>query len=864
MAHGPRRRNAGLRLSSQPYGRSEDVEMIRPSEESSGGLLGGIARGVQGGMSFIKKILFGGAPTLAPPPATPTAAGFPGSTPRQEAEKRATTQQSNAPGTYARISDGSNTWRSQKPSSLRDLSPRATSPARGGWGRLSARPVRDSPLGNASMFEFGDRKRKGLEEEGSQMRRGQGLMSQSVLAGAYSVPASPGGDSKRRQTSAHWGGVNLSGTAPASDVSLIPRFVDVLRREPYHSRASDTARSILSTLDKIPGGGSVGSFRPPQPLRKVSAALLAPPVRGAGRSLADMLGVRKNGAAQGEMAPLPSPALSYSAVSALPAVPAVQAIPTVPSFSSFLPAAAPASIPAAAPASTAAAAPTPVAVSAPAPAANNAHNFAALSSILTAAAKPVKPVTPSSPMKKAESPKKVVSPNKRLLSAAPAPAPVPAPVPAAPAAPASGGFVWGDPSKVSDADFIDNNCFAPGAESGGSDSEKEEPVKKVEPKTDSSSIFGGSIFGSSASIFGNSSTGSTSIFGGPASTGVSSIFGAASGGSGGSGGAVSNIFGGASSSSGASIFNQVPAFGKSTEPAKPAEPVKPTESIFGSQNSLFGSGSGAPLFGSSAPAEGTAPIFGAAPKSETPAFGSSTTSVFGAPASAAPSFGAASSSFTTRAPPAFGASPATSSLFSSSGSQAFGATSSAATGSAPAFGSTGPAPAFGATAAFGATQAPAAPAFGANTAAFGASTAPGFGATAAPAFGATPAFGASVFGGMDTGSGVFGGANSGGSVFGGASFGGQSSASPAPLFGAVTNQTPLFGQPQPGTPTGSAFGRTETPNSGVFGVTQRGPSPFSGQPSPFGGSDNVFALGDDSGRRSSLDGRKIIRAKRRN
>ncbi|XP_045522747.1 nuclear pore complex protein Nup58-like isoform X3 [Pieris brassicae] len=163
------------------------------------------------------------------------------------------------------------------------------------------------------------------------------------------------------------------------------------------------------------------------------------------------------------------------------------------------------------------------------------------------------------------------------------------------------------------------------------------------------------------------------------------------------------------------------------------KPATPAFGLGGTQPSLglFGTpATSAPAFGTTTPAFGSTPAFGAT--STAPTFGANATPAFGA-SSGAPTFGASSTpAFGSTATPAFGA---------ISVAPTFGATSSA-----PAFGAT-TTPAFGATTtpAFGATTTPA---FSATSnPAFGATSTPAFGATSTPAFGTTtPAFGNTSFG----------------------------------------------------------------------------------------------------------------------
>ncbi|CAH4035020.1 unnamed protein product [Pieris brassicae] len=219
------------------------------------------------------------------------------------------------------------------------------------------------------------------------------------------------------------------------------------------------------------------------------------------------------------------------------------------------------------------------------------------------------------------------------------------------------------------------------------------------------------------------------------------------------------------------------------------KPATPAFGLGGTQPSLglFGTpATSAPAFGTTTPAFGSTPAFGAT--STAPTFGANATPAFGA-SSGAPTFGASST-------PAFG----------STATPAFGAISVA-----PTFGATSSAPAFGATTtpAFGATTTPA---FGATTTpAFSATSNPAFGATSTPAFGATstPAFGLS-FGTTTTTSAGLGG-------LGGFGFSGTTTAQPNIGLG-VTTTTGSFattslglGGAAPANTAGASDGKSEPP-----------------------------------------------------
>ncbi len=292
-----------------------------------------------------------------------------------------------------------------------------------------------------------------------------------------------------------------------------PRFVELLRRDPAQERALENARSIVESLDRItaPAAGSMAGvsrkYNPPQPLRPMRFKSLSStrPV-----SLHDMLS-----GAVSSVPPSPQPpAVQRSS----PAPGPVASMIGSPRHGLLLPSGA---IPTAGAASP------------------------KRSLIAT------QPSVPESPKRLLLSqPARAPSPLKRP----PSPLKQPVPVPEAPK-PVKGGFIWGDPTKVSDKDFIDDDGFAPNADDSGSDagdalSDKEEkqPVKSIFG-TPQPSIFGGkevaNIFGSAseppakkssepmASIFSQpskpaehaSKPESGSIFG-PAPTQTMSLFGA--------------------------------------------------------------------------------------------------------------------------------------------------------------------------------------------------------------------------------------------------------------------------------------------------------------------------------------------------
>jgi hypothetical protein len=130
---------------------------------------------------------------------------------------------------------------------------------RGGWGRLSA-VQKESPMVSSAAFSYGDARKRTRPEETRPTKPPQ-------------PPASPEMPAKRRQS------------------DLVPRFVDIIRREPAQTRAAETARNIMSSLDQITSG-AVRVHAPPRPLRK-SVSHLASSVRPqavGGRTLAELLG----------------------------------------------------------------------------------------------------------------------------------------------------------------------------------------------------------------------------------------------------------------------------------------------------------------------------------------------------------------------------------------------------------------------------------------------------------------------------------------------------------------------------------------------------------------------------------------------
>lgn len=662
-----------------------------------------------------------------------------------------------------------------------------------------------------------------------------------------------------------------------------PRFVDLLRRDPSQQRALDSARSILDTLDRVTsvsgGIGAPGSgrkYRPPQPLRPMRFKSLTSATRPV--SLYDML----------------SGATTPAAVPASPQAPAIRA-PTGKSQE-----------------------PSPLAKPIP----------VMTTTTLTAFPGSPRPVGPGSPLisrPPAESPKKTFLVPTKLPSPVHKPVAEPQTVVTSifdkkpeqpkkevvlpPAEPPKGGFIWGDPTKVSDADFIEDDGFAPGADdSSSSESEDEKPPAQTIP-----SIFGGSstsIFGTSTaaqqpvtgSIFGTS-TEPKSIFGSapsPKSAADSkpniSIFGSApSPKSAGTSSEVKSIFGGITASSPKSS-TQPSIFGTTSTEVK-------TQSIFGEPktevSSIFGGAPTKPL--SSATEQPTTSIFGSSsatgPSSGASIFGASTTSsMFGAPASDTT---AVSSIFGSSSAPAhlekekpaetekpvsslFGgqtSAAAPSSSSTAGGMFVFGATppASPGAGSAPAhtgttsiFGSTTTQPTATSTSIFGQSQQQQPPSSSNGSSLFG-TTAPSqpsmFGSlepTAAPS-------GASIFGSTaPSGSSLFGSTSS--AVAPASPFGAPPAANSSSIFGSAPTPSAnnLFGA-QPSSNT-SIFGSAPTPSDNVFGSTGIAPaSPFgvptggifgAPSPAPTPGGDNPFAASSEDFK-SGAPKRKILKAARR-
>jgi len=404
------------------------------------------------------------------------------------------------------------------------------------------------------------------------------------------------------------------GVAPLSRMSVgsprphtpsNPKFVDLLRRDPSQQRALDSARSILDTLDRVTSGayggvgGSARKYRPPQPLRpmrfKSLSSASSRPV-----SLHEML---------------------TGAASAMPSTPQAAGVNS--------PLMRPSTVP-------------PLSMLEQKQAGSPRHGL----SIPRAQAGSPRNLLPTQPRAHAESPRHIVA--KPVTMPKKPDSPMHTAVANKPtvSAPPKGTFIWGDPTKVSDADFMDEEGFAPGAESSGSDVE----VEKKKVSTDVSSIFGKPknpepVFGGASSAVAdiNDTFGpkSKSIFETkPTETTTNS---------------VSSIFGAESEKKKAetsSLFGAVkpPAetasiFGTHTEKSSNHQPERKSEqpSIFGAvkpaeSSSIFGSqpekkSEPSVLFGSAKPAEPTTSIFGNPAEQKTGSssavFGSNTASIFG-------------------------------------------------------------------------------------------------------------------------------------------------------------------------------------------------------------------------------------------
>ena len=673
-----------------------------------------------------------------------------------------------------------------------------------------------------------------------------------------------------------------------------PRFVDLLRRDPSQQRALDSARSILDTLDRVTtgppiGGGSAKKYRPPQPLRPMRFKSLTSASRPV--SLYDML----SGAAQAAPS---APGLVEKPVT--PALqPVIKPTLTLPLLVSDSPRSAVAPSPKRMIASIAQSTGSPrnnfLVPLKPASPRHGAGSPTPLLRLKPASPRhavpgsqkkliPIKPASPKNGPVKPASPKHVVF-------AAPKPETTPAPP--------TGGFVWGDPSKVSDADFIDEDGFAPGAE----DSDSSSGSEAESPKNNVSSIFGtGSILGTDSKktdvsrIFGKpSESGSISVAKPAGTTETNVTFGGPSAATG-SVEPISSIFGTLSKSptdpSSAIYGKQSSIFG--TAPSKPtdasprssilAAPVKPIESA-SPKSSLFGApvnptetSPKASLFGTVKPVETSAKslIFGAKhAEPSSSAFGAAQATwepknlILGGAGAAQPSsvFGESKPIEETKPASIFGS---TASAPSSIFGQAAGATaqpsSVAASSGMFVFGATPPAsPAQAAKPASMFEQPAQSSLFGPSAPAQPTSSIFGGGAptsqsifgstTTTPAEPQTSIFGSSAVAHPTTpSSGLFGTAPApaplGSSIFGGQ----QQSSSSAFSFGAAS-----------GTPTGAAnpYGSSGTPTGSAFGGANIFGAPAGTGASTPTASDNPFAASGDEFNKSSAPKRKILKAARR-
>lgn len=654
--------------------------------------------------------------------------------------------------------------------------------------------------------------------------------------------------------------------SPRPHTPVNPKFVDLLRRDPSQQRALDSARSILDTLDRVTSGpyggigGSARKYRPPQPLRPMRFKSLSTASRPV--SLHEML----TGAASVQ-SPSSRPATPRGIT--LPSV-ASRQLEEIPKQSIQI-------------------------------GESPKHRLLPLQTGSSPRQALVQPRA-ASPMNKAEIPARPASPmNKPTLSPRPA-SPMNKPIP-----PPKGTFIWGDPTKVSDADFIEEDGFAPGADSSGS--EVEEAPRS---STDVKSIFGkpkstgtsslGSIFGgvtadnndtfgpSSKSIFDTKPT----EFSVPAS-GSSSLFGSQQ--------AKTKTDPTEPSVSGeskpVSIFGaqQDQAKSKPTEPRSifgdAKAPIESSTSIFGAQQDQNKTKPTEPTIfgGAKAVVESTGSIFGASAGKQPE------TSVFGGSKPVVESTGSIFGSQEQKKKLESSVFGGESSIFGSKSEQPsvsiFGNQPSPTQTSAGIFGSIAkPAEPSSSSSIFGGVEAkPVSTAASGNVASiFGqGSTGSIFGQvekkpetpSAASAgmfvFGATPPASphpqtqqANIFGGSGTPSSIFGQASNN-----------PNSGFPFGVSGAPQPSTPaggsLFGAPAPGTPSGGLFGASAAPapiGNSIFGSsTDQSSSAFtfaasSGTPTSaaaaggmFGGVDNPFAAGDSDEFKNSSK-RKILKARR--
>ena len=658
----------------------------------------------------------------------------------------------------------------------------------------------------------------------------------------------------------------LGRASPRPQTPTHPKFVDLLRRDPSQQRALESARSILDTLDRVTqGGGVVGGsarkYRPPQPLRPMRFKSLSStrPV-----SLHDMLTGAVSSAPPTPAAPAVNKVSPLMQPLVLPGVASKggdsprpgsilgakeHAIPSI--FGKVTESPKHAPIPSIF-GGKVAESPKHASSIFGKGADSPKRSFSEVQSIGNKGSDSPKRVLlapPESPKRTLAEPARQPSPMKKLAVAA---SPLKKPA-VAPLQPAAGGFVFGDPSKVTDADFFDDDCFAPGADdSSGSDSDGS-PASK---SGDVSAILSGG-----KSIFGQTTpTGSLpSLFSSNAPVGeIKSIFGAPSG--------QSSIFGSTAANpekkaEPASIFGSSgTATGKQAETAsifgasKPAEPV----SIFGAAaastgksepSSLFGATSGEKkpeqsIFGStSGDKKPEQSIFGAAPAATQPV------SIFGsAPApekQAEPAsiFGSALATEKKTEPASiFGST--TSSEKKTEPASIFGQTTSTEKKPESLFGSN----ANNDTVTFGGlsgptkTDLPSSFPVPTGGSMFGSEPKP---ATSGSLFGAAPSSSGSIFGATDprpaaepakkpetpsatSGMFVFGATppasphpNTQTSLFGSAP---ANPSQPSNVFGASAASGSIFGAPAAPAQTNNMFGSSAAPAGGIFGSSNPQPS----------------------------------------
>ncbi|XP_069093176.1 nuclear pore complex protein Nup214 isoform X1 [Pleurodeles waltl] len=319
----------------------------------------------------------------------------------------------------------------------------------------------------------------------------------------------------------------------------------------------------------------------------------------------------------------------------------------------------------------------------------------------------------------------------------------------------------------------------------------------------------------------------------------------------------------ASSSAAAPVFGQVAA---TTAPSLFSQPPDSSTAVTTSATTTAGSAFGVPVFGSTAAAGFTQPVFG-----QTPAFGQPTSSSassfsFGQSAfGAVPAFGQPTSTAVSGSSTLFGAASST----SSAGSFSFGQPSTGTSGAGSLFGQAST-PAFGQSATFGQAGSLFGNVSGTTTttcsSGFSFGQQSGFGSSGTSSlFGQAPSSGSSMFGQQPSspGGGMFGSSNRGGGFFSGlggkpsqeaanknpfgtagSGFGSTGSTSASSLFGnsgakAFGFGSSSFGEQKPsgtfsageGSVASQGFGFPSPSKTGGFGA-----APVFGSPPTFGGS----------------------------